>query len=205
MLRFAMLALFALAVTALAAPEQALSGRGDDGVSSARRSAVERRYDRARSYFTDLPVVTQNGETLRFFSDLLRDKVVVATLFYSECTSLCPDTNRKLAGLQNLLGERQGTDIILLSVSIDPETDTPDVLKAYAGSLEARAGWYFVTGDAKNLETIAARLGHQDDDIDLRDARIMAGSVKQARWKLFPPDAAEAEVAGYLLELASDS
>ena len=100
---------------------------------------------KARRYFTDLPVVSQDGKELRFFSDVLKDRVVLVSLFYTNCTGMCPINNAKLAEVQDLLGDSLGRSIFLVSVTLDPETDTPDVLKDYASKFEADDCWLFRT------------------------------------------------------------
>src|SRR5215510_14150709 len=59
------------------------------------------RQEKARSYFTDLPVVAQDGQERRFFSDILKDKVVLIYLFYTNCKDACPIINQTLANVQD--------------------------------------------------------------------------------------------------------
>src|ERR1051326_3473108 len=95
----------------------------------------------ARQYFTDVRLVTQNGDSVRLYSDLLKDKVVVINAFFGSCTGSCPKMAGVLAGLQERLGDHLGKDVFLLSFSVDPETDTPEKLKTYAENFRARPGW----------------------------------------------------------------
>ncbi len=157
---------------------------------------------KARRYFTDLPVVTQDGETLRFFSDILKDRVVVVTLFYTECTDMCPITNQKLAQVQDLLGDAMGRDYFFVSVTLDPETDTPEVLKQYAENFDAGKGWYFLTGRKDDIKTITRRLGQTDDNIATHNPYFMLGNVPRAHWSRLPPNQPPESIVGRLSLIA---
>lgn len=159
---------------------------------------------KARDYFTDLPVVAHDGRELRFFTDLLKDKIVLITLFYTECTGMCPIINNKLSLLQDKLGDRLGKDVFFVSVTLDPETDTPEVLKDYAVKFEARDGWSFVTGRKADIATITRKLGQVGDDIAGHAPYLMVGDVKRAVWKKFRPDVPEEVMAIYIGQLGAD-
>ncbi|HZS27514.1 MAG TPA: SCO family protein [Candidatus Angelobacter sp.] len=110
-------------------------------------------------YFTNTPLVTQDGKTVRFFDDLIKGKSVVINFIYTECGDSCPLETAKLAQVQRLLNGRVGKDIFFYSISIDPEHDTPQTLKAYAKKFHAGPGWYFLTGKKENIELIRRKLG----------------------------------------------
>src|SRR4051812_939786 len=63
------------------------------------------------TYIPNLPVVTQNGETLNFYDDLIKDKVVVISFIYTSCTDICPLTTARLADVREKLGDAVGRDI----------------------------------------------------------------------------------------------
>lgn len=158
--------------------------------------------EKARAYFTDLPVVTQDGEELRFFSDVLKGRIVVLTMFYTQCTGACPLTNQKLAEVQDLLGDAMGRDYFFVSVTLDPETDTPQVLKKYAENFGARKGWYFLTGNKENIRTITRRLGQTDDNFQEHAVSFMLGNVPQAHWSRLPPNQPPEGIVGRLSLIA---
>jgi protein SCO1/2 len=109
---------------------------------------------------------------------------------------MCPLTNQKLSEVQDILGEQFGRDIFFVSVSLDPETDTPEVLKDYAAKFEARDGWLFLTGKKDNLKKITYQLGQTNPMIEAHNPYFMLGNVKIARWtKLTPNLPAEAIAA----------
>jgi cytochrome oxidase Cu insertion factor (SCO1/SenC/PrrC family) len=143
---------------------------------------------KARRYFTDLPVVTSNGKEQRFFTDILKDRVVLISLFYTQCSEACPLTTNKVAQVQDLLGEALGRDFFLVSISLDPKTDTPAVIKKYAAKFGAREGWIFLTGKVANLKQITYRLGHTSPNIEAHNTRFILGNVGQEHWVKLRPD-----------------
>ncbi|PYX85358.1 MAG: electron transporter SenC [Acidobacteria bacterium] len=111
------------------------------------------------NYFPNVPLVTQDGKTVHFYDDLLRGKTVVINFIYTKCGDTCPLETAKLAQVQRLLGERVGKDVFFYSISIDPERDTPQELKAYADKFHVKPGWLFLTGEKKDVELIRKKLG----------------------------------------------
>ena len=160
--------------------------------------------EKARRYFTDLPVVTQDGESLRFYSDVLKGRIVVVTLFFSNCTGSCPLNNQKLAEMQDILGDALGRDYFFVSVSLDPERDTPDVLKKYSQSFGAKDGWLFLTGDIDDLNTITRRLGQTTPDFEAHSPFFMLGNVPSAHWARMPPFAPPEAIVARLRVMSDD-
>src|SRR2546426_12628276 len=97
-------------------------------------------------YFPDLPVVTQDGKTLRFYDDLIKGKIVLISLIYTSCPDICPLTTARIAQMEEKLGDIVGRDMFLISMTVDPENDTPERLKAVAAAVHAGPGWPFVPG-----------------------------------------------------------
>src|SRR5215475_3820168 len=153
------------------------------------------RQEKARSYFTDLPVIAQDGKERRFCSDILKDKVVLIYLFFTHCEATCPVINQTLANVQNLLGDRLGTDIVLISITTDPTRDTVAVVKEYSDYFGPRAGWLFLTGETQNIKTIIGRLGHNSPDPTTHTTFLMVGNVAKAK---LTPTASEAEIVAML-------
>ena len=75
-------------------------------------------------YFSDVELIKQDGEKVRFYSDVLKNKVVVINTFFTTCTSICPPMNRNFEKIQEALGDRLGKEVFLVSITVDPETDT---------------------------------------------------------------------------------
>ena len=134
------------------------------------------------NYFPNFPVVTQHGETLRFYDDLIKDKMVVINFIYTRCPDICPLSTARLAEVQKRLGDRVGRDVFFYSISLDPKNDTPDVLKAYAEAFDARPGWLFVTGDAKDLHTIRYKLGERSRSLSEHRSFIVLANDATGEW-----------------------
>jgi protein SCO1/2 len=160
------------------------------------------RQEKARSYFTDLPVIAQDGKERRFFSDLLEDKVVLIYLFFTHCENTCPVINQTLAKVQDMLGDRLGREIVLISITTDPARDTVPVVKEYSDYFGPRPGWLFLTGERENIETIVRRLGHTSPDPTAHTTFLMVGNVAQAKWTKLKPTASEPEIVAMLNLLA---
>jgi protein SCO1 len=136
----------------------------------------------ARGYFTDTVLLDQNGESKRFYSDLLQGKVVIINAFFSSCKDSCPLMSEKLAKLQTALLDR-GEDVRILSFSVDPETDTPPRLKAYAERWHAKPGWFFLTGSIQNLNIVLRKLGLQTADKTNHLTTFYIGNEATGLWK----------------------
>jgi cytochrome oxidase Cu insertion factor (SCO1/SenC/PrrC family) len=115
----------------------------------------------ARKYFTNVELVNQDGETMRFYDDLLEGKVVIIDAIFTTCTGICPVMSKTLVKVQEHVGDRLGEDVHLLSISLDPDNDTPEKLKEYASRWGARSGWYFLTGDKEDVELALHKLGQR--------------------------------------------
>jgi protein SCO1 len=114
---------------------------------------------RRRARFANVLLRTHEGAAVRFYDDLLKDKTVLIQFMYTHCTERCPMTTARLAEVQQLLGARVGTEIFMYSITVDPEHDTPAVLRAYARMARARPGWLFLTGDARDVLRLRANFG----------------------------------------------
>ena len=149
-------------------------------------------------------MVAQDGKERRFFSDVLKNKVVLIYLFFTNCDGTCPVINQKIAGVQNLLGDRLGNSITLISITTDPTRDTPPVVKEYSENFAPRPGWLFLTGEPSNIETIVRRLGHNNPDPRTHVTYLMVGNVAKVKWTKLPPTASEVEIAAMLRLLDGD-
>ena len=142
----------------------------------------------ARDYFTDVPLITQNGQSVRLYSDLLKGKVVVINTFFGTCAAGCPKISAVLAGLQERLHDRLGKDVFLLSFTVDPEMDTPGVLKEYAEKFHARPGWLFLTGRKENVDFALSRLGQKVARKEDHTTLFLVGNNRTGLWKkVFAP------------------
>ena len=139
--------------------------------------------NKAQKYFTDTVLLNQNGERVRFYTDLMKDKTVIIDTFFATCQASCLPMNRNLEKIQEGLGDRLGKDVNILSISVDPAIDTPTLLKAYAKKLNAKPGWYFLTGDKENVDFILKKLGQFVDDKNSHMNIFLIGNDRTGLWK----------------------
>src|SRR3982750_2452876 len=111
------------------------------------------------NYFPNLTLTTQDGQPVRFYDDLIKGKIVAINLIYTTCKYACPLETARLAQVQSVLKERMGRDVFFYSITIDPEHDTPAVLKAYAEKFHAGPGWLFLTGKQADIDLISRKIG----------------------------------------------
>ena len=137
----------------------------------------------AETYFTDVLLVNQNGEKMRFYSDLLKDKVVIINSFFATCTGSCLPLNRNLEKVQLALGDRLGKDVYIVSISVDPAVDTPASLKSYAKKLNARPGWFFLTGNKQEVDFALKKIGHFVDQKESHLNVFIIGNERTGLWK----------------------
>jgi len=134
-------------------------------------------------YFPNLPVVTQDGEKLMFYDDVIKDKIVVINFIYTTCPDICPLTTARMAQLQERLGDRVGKDIFFYSISVDPKTDTPEVLKTYAQAFNAGPGWQFLTGDPEQLRAVRHSLGDRRRALNEHTQEVRLGNGTTGEWQ----------------------
>lgn len=130
-------------------------------------------------YFPNVELITHEGKKVRFYDDLIRDKIVVINFMYADCEGICPTITANLVKAQKLLGKRVGHSIFMYSLTLQPEKDTPDALKHYAKMHGVKPGWLFLTGKPEDIETLRRSLGFSTANQKLdRDKTNHVGMVK---------------------------
>ncbi|HET9228135.1 MAG TPA: SCO family protein [Thermoanaerobaculia bacterium] len=137
----------------------------------------------AQSYFGDIPLLNQDGETMRLYSDLIRGRTVVIDVMFTGCTGACPVMSRTFAKVQDWLGDRLGKDVYLISISVDPVNDTPEKLKAYAAGFNARPGWFFLTGKPEDVQAALGKLGQAVETREAHQNLFLIGNDRTGLWK----------------------
>ena len=134
-------------------------------------------------YIPNLPVVTQDGKTVRFYDDLVKDKIVIISFIYTSCTDICPLTTARLAQLEDKLGDVVGRDIFILSMSVDPVNDTPQRLKEYSEAFQTGPGWTFVTGKPEDIRAINFKFGERSQKLNEHRNEIVLGNDAMGQWQ----------------------
>ncbi len=141
------------------------------------------------NYFPNVPLITQDGKSVNFFDDLIKDKVVLINFIYTRCPDTCPLETAQLVNVQKILGDRVGKDIFFYSISIDPENDTPPVLKEYKKMFRAR--WTFLTGKESDIIKLRKKLGLFIPEIQDRtynhNVNMIIGNQATGRWMKSSP------------------
>jgi protein SCO1 len=124
--------------------------------------------NKAAKRFPKVTLKTQDGEKVEFYNNLIKDKIVIINMMYTQCTGLCEQTTEKLVQVQKALGDRLGREVFIYSITLDPEHDTPEVLKKYAKAHGVKPGWSFLTGNADDITALRRSLGLDNLDPSLR-------------------------------------
>src|SRR5262245_45368029 len=186
-MRIKHLAYVAAASICAAAPLVSFAHDGAHGSEPAAAPAVQRPANRwGANYFPNVPLVNQDGTTVHLYDDLLKGKAVAINLIYTRCKDECPLETARMVQLQHILGDRVGRDIFFYSISIDPEHDTPEVLKAYMEKYGVRPGWQFLTGKKEDIQLASRKLGlSRTNDLvnpDGHAASLMVGNEPTGQW-----------------------
>jgi len=197
----AMLALPAIADRAVAQANPEASQANAQLPAVAAMPAAER--ERARNYFSDRPVLTQAGEVRRFYSDVLDDRVVLINFIYTDCKDACPLITQRLKQVQAALGEQFGAPVFFVTISVDPERDTPAVLSEFARQQKAEhPAWLFLTGDKADVDHIVSKLGQYSPEVGNHSTLLIAGNTRTGQWSKIPPTATATQIALKLESLA---
>ena len=151
-------------------------------IISARSPLEAQGVRRGANYFPNLPVVTQDGKTLKFYDDILKDKIVLISFIYTNCPDICPLATARIAQVEDKLGDMVGRDIFFVSLTVDPERDTPERLKQFATAFDAGPGWLFLTGKPEDIRLINSRLGDRSRTLSEHRNQIVLGNDTTGEW-----------------------
>ena len=135
--------------------------------------------------FPNVPLINQDGETLYFYDDVIKGKVVSINFMFTSCGDSCPLETAKLRNVQQMLGDHVGKDVYMYSITVDPDRDTPAALKAYMQKFNIGPGWQFLTGKKEDIDLVRKKLGmYSDDEEELSDHAInfVLGNERTGQW-----------------------
>lgn len=144
-------------------------------------------------YFPNIPLTTHEGKQVRFFDDLIKDKVVAINFIFTRCPDACPLETARLREVQKILGDRVGKDVFMYSITIDPEYDTPEVLKEYAEKFEVGPGWTFLTGKKEDITLLRKKLGlyneeeEKGNNLAAHSLSLIIGNQSTGQWRKSSP------------------
>jgi protein SCO1 len=144
---------------------------------------------KARDYFSNVELVDQNGRSLKFYDEVLKDNIVVISFIFTNCQSACPLMTRNLTMIRDMLREDERRAIQFVSISIDPLRDTPAAMKEFAQKHEAdNGGWPWLTGQPDDVNFVTQRLGSYTDDPEAHTTTLLAANVPNAHWTKIEPN-----------------
>lgn len=140
-------------------------------------------------YFPNITLTTQDGKKVKFFDDVIKDKVVAINFIFTSCEDSCPLETSRLLKVQKILGDRVGKDVFMYSITIDPEVDTPAVLKDYMQQYKIGPGWEFLTGNKEEIISLRKKFGlyladleNNKENPDDHNLNLVIGNQTTGRW-----------------------
>lgn len=120
-----------------------------------RAEAAKATYQRTSESYTmpDVTLIDQEGKRVKFRQIMESDRPVIVDFIFGTCTTICPVLSAGYTNLQNKLGA-DSSKVHLVSISIDPENDTPKIMKEYLKRYRAKPGWDFYTGNRKDIDAV---------------------------------------------------
>ena len=188
------------------AHEGAHGASHDAGVAStpAVQASVSPREQAARIFFGDRRLVTQDGNEVAFWTDMLKDHVVLLNFIFTHCTDACPTQSARVEVVQALLRAAPAARVRLISISVDPDRDSPAVLAAYAATFHAGRDWTFLTGSKANVDDVLRRLGQLTAEPRAHTSLYIVGNAATGHWMKLHPDSPPAAIAAELRSLAAE-
>lgn len=126
-------------------------------------------------------VLDQNGKQLNFYSDLIKGKTVAINFIFTTCTTICPPLTATFRRVQQEAATR-GLAVQLISISVDPTTDTPERLRDFAAKFKAEPGWTFITGDKAEIDSVLKALGAAVSNKNDHTPMVLIGNDTSDYW-----------------------
>jgi len=136
----------------------------------------------ARIKFADVTLLDQNGKVVSLEKDLVSNNIVVMGFIYTSCTTVCPVVSSIMGKVQKQLGARVGTEVQLVSISIDPQRDDPQRLNDYARTFQQGPGWSWLTGSPQSVTVTLMGLGAYSADVENHSPLILVGDGNNRFW-----------------------
>ena len=173
-------------------PVEATQGLSEGKQAKAKHAPATRRKSNdiwGKDYFPNIELTTSKGEKVRFYDDLIKDKVVAVNFIYTSCGEMCPVETARLKTVSQILGDRMGKDVFFYSITIDPDRDSVAVLDAYSKKFKTGEGWTFLMGDEEDIRLLRKKMGLyistiDEDERELSDhnVNLVIGNQALGRW-----------------------
>lgn len=176
--------------TAFAALLMAMSSLAlaDEDPHAKHRAMMEHKDPEPAAEFADIDLrdallLTQDGDEVRFVSDVIGDKIVVMDFVYTTCTTVCPVLTALFTQVQTQLGDDLGNEVAMVSMTVDAARDTPARLKAYATKHRVQEGWTWLTGPKPTMDDVLTGLGAFSVSFEDHPAMVIVGDGRTGEWK----------------------
>ena len=161
--------------------------------------------ERARNYFTDTELTTHDGRQVRFYSDMLADRTVIINVMYTNCIGACPLTTQKFLQVSRKLGDLFGEKVQFVSISNDPERDTPEALTKFAKKQGVDMdGWTFLTGPKQKIDGVIKKIGLYTPKFEQHKATFLLGNTRTGHWQKLQPNLPYQAIVVKIMELAGE-
>ena len=130
----------------------------------------------------DIDVRDQDGRKIRFYTDLIKDKVVVLSFFYTSCSNSCTLQGQTFSKLQSLLGDRLGKSVFMISVTTDPARDDSKKLKSWGNRYDVQDGWTLVTGKEAEMNKLLLPFTGMSAGAGMHLPSTFVGNEKTGVW-----------------------
>jgi protein SCO1/2 len=160
-----------------------------------------------REHFPNVPLVTQDKKTVRFYDDVIKGKVVIIQFMFTNCEQFCPMVTPNLVRVQTDLQKRAVREVAMISITVDPIRDTPGVLKEYSSKFHVQPGWQFLTGQKNDIDWIRRELGVYDpDDKKIEHMNVLTiGKESTGQWLAIEALAKPEDIVQTVLPLTDHS
>ncbi|HLK54529.1 MAG TPA: SCO family protein [Candidatus Angelobacter sp.] len=129
----------------------------------------------APSSVPDIKVLDQDGHALHFYQDLVQNRVVAINFIFTTCQTICTLLGATFAKTDRLLADRHVSNVLLISISIDPANDGPAQLRNFAARYGITHHWKLVTGEKQDVEQLLRSLGEYTPDKTAHTGRVLIG------------------------------
>ena len=148
---------------------------------------------------------THDGRSVRFYDDLVKGRMVMINMMYTNCANICPPNTASLLQVKAALGQRVGRDVFMYSLTLQPEFDRPEDLQRYMRKYRVGDGWTFLTGAPKEVDFLRRRLGFYnfdpaaDADLKQHTGMVRIGHDARGRWSMVPATATTRQITDSVL------
>lgn len=155
----------------------------------------------AKEYQPNIPLVSHEGHALRFYDDVIKGRIVLLNTMFTSCAGICPPMTNNLLAVQKALAPYLGKQVVMVSITVDPQTDTPAVLKSYVERFGIGPGWLFLTGKPTDIDAVLAKIGDADPDKNRHSGMLLVGDDPGKRWRKVPAMSAPKDIAAFVEKL----